>query len=224
MFENFRLEDITKHQCGILRKPSSTSPIIWRLKKGGVKAIVKDFRYNGFIYRNTAGRFLVWREEKAYRKLKGLTGVPRLYKSLGGLALVIEEIQGTDIETMAVVSTLDDSFYNDLKDLINRIHERGLVHCDLKRAPNIMRGLDGKPYIVDWASAISDREFRFFPLNLIYKRFIRDDLNAVTKIRLKYEPEKVSREERELYMERSRAELLIRSIKDWFKDNLKKIA
>jgi len=224
MFENLKLSDITKYQYGILRKPTSTSPIIWRIEDNGIKAIVKDFRFNGFFFRNLIGRFLIWREEKAYRKLRDLNGVPAFYRSIGGIALIIEEIQGTNIETIEVISTLDDAFYNELENLIKKIHKRGIVHCDLKRAPNIMLGSDGNPYIVDWASAITKRAFSFFPLNLIYERFIIDDLNAITKIRLKYQPEKVSQEKKDLYTKRSRAELLIRSIKDWFKDNLKKIA
>ncbi|MFC1840256.1 hypothetical protein ACFL1N_11790, partial [Thermodesulfobacteriota bacterium] len=196
----------------------------WRIEDNGLKAIVKDFRYNGFLYRNIIGRFLIWREAKAYRKLKGLKGVPVFYGSIGGITLIVEEIEGTDIEKMEVVSSLGDNFYRELKNLIKEIHKRGLAHCDLKRAPNIMLGNDGKPYIVDWASAISEREFRFFPMNVIYKRFIKDDLNAITKIRLKYQPDKVSQEDKDFYTKRSRMERLVRAIKDWFKDSLKKIA
>jgi serine/threonine protein kinase len=224
MFENLSLSDISPDRCIAVRKPTNTGPAIWRIEDNGRTAIVKDFRYNGFIYRNIIGRFLIWREAKAYRKLKGLKGVPVFYGSLGGITLVVEEIKGTDIEKLEVISSLSNIFYRELKDLIKEIHKRGLVHCDLKRAPNIMLGIDGRPYIVDWASAISKREFRFFHMNLIYDRFIIDDLNAVTKLRLKYQPEKVSREDRDLYMKRGRVERLVRRVKDWFKDSLKKIA
>lgn len=208
----------------MVRKPTSTGPAIWRIEDNGHRAIVKDFRYNGFLYRNIIGRFLIWRETKAYRKLKDLKGVPVFYGSLGGITLIVEEIEGTDIERLEVISSLSETFYGELKDLIKEIHKRGLAHCDLKRAPNIMLGSDGKPYIVDWASAISEREFRFFPMSLIYERFIKDDLNAITKLRLKYQPEKVSQEDKDLYMKRGRLERLVRAVKDWFKDSLKKIA
>jgi serine/threonine protein kinase len=224
MFEDLLLSDISIKRCSVVRKPTSTSPAIWRIEKHGHKAIVKDFRYNGFLYRNIIGRFLIWREAKSYRKLKGLKGVPIFYGCIGGITLIVEEIEGTDIEKLEVISSLSDTFYKELKDLIKDIHNRGLAHCDLKRAPNIMKGNDGRPYIVDWASAISKREFRFFPMNLVYERFIKDDLNAVTKLRLKYQPEKVSQEDKDLYMKRSRVERLVRTVKDWFKDSLKKIA
>jgi RIO-like serine/threonine protein kinase len=223
MFESLTLSDISKKQCGVLRKPTSTSPVIWRIEENGVRAIVKDFRFNGFLFRNTVGRFLIWREAKAYRRLKGLKGIPTLYRSIDGIALVIEEIRGRDIEPLEIISRLSEDFYKDLRLLIEKIHNRGIAHCDLKRAPNIILGNDGKPYIVDWAASISRHEFRFFPLRYIYERFIQDDLNTITKLKLKYCPERVTPKEKSKYTKRSKAEIIIRTIKDKIKDNLKRI-
>lgn len=224
MFESLTLADISKKQCGILRKPTGTRPVVWRIEENGVKAIVKDFSRNSYWFRNVIGRFLIWREKKAYKRLEGLSGVPACFGSIGGTALIIEEIQGKDIGTAETGKSLDERFFNDLKELIDRFHDRGIAHCDLKRAPNIILGIDGNPYIIDWAASISKSEFRFFPLNLIYERFLQDDLNAVTKIKLKYLPESVSTEERLRYTERSRAENTIRGIRNRLRKWLKKIA
>ncbi|MGD9157058.1 MAG: hypothetical protein PVG39_01505 [Desulfobacteraceae bacterium] len=224
MFDSLTLADISKKQCGILREPTSTRPVVWQIEENGVKAIIKDFSSNGFWFRNIFGRFLIWREKKAYKKLEGLSGVPALFGSIGGIALVIEEIRGTDIGAIEVIEILDDKFFKDLRILIDRFHDRGIAHCDLKRAPNILLGNDGIPYIIDWAASISKSEFRFFPLNLIYKRFLQDDLNAITKIKLKYRPECVTSEEKLRYTERSRTEKLIRAIRDWLRKCLKKFA
>ena len=224
MFESLNLSDIPKRQCGILRRPSSTSPVIWIIEEKGIKAIVKDFSLNGFIFRNTIGRLLIWREKKAYTRLRDLKGVPSLYRAIGGLALVIEAIPGKNVESMDVIAQLSETFFVDLRDLVEKIHERGLAHCDLKRAPNIILGDDGKPYIVDWAASISRREFGLFPLSLIYQRFLRDDLNAIIKIRMKHCPEKVSPEEIDEYARKSKIEKIIRALRDIGKDLLKKIA
>ena len=167
MFESLKLSDIPKRQCGILRKPSSTGPVIWIIEEKGIKAVVKDFSLNGFVFRNTIGRLLIWREKKAYRRLRGLKGVPGLYRAIGGLALVTEAIPGKSVESSDVIARLSETFFDDLRILIKNIHKRGLAHCDLKRAPNIILGDDDKPYIVDWATSISRREFGFFPLSLI---------------------------------------------------------
>ncbi|MFC1531925.1 hypothetical protein ACFL7M_00950 [Thermodesulfobacteriota bacterium] len=194
------------------------------IEENGVRAVVKDFCSNGFLYRNIIGRFLVWRESKAYRRLRGIKGVPVLYRTIGGLALIIEEVAGKDIESIGKGAALPRVFFEELRALVERIHERGLAHCDLKRAPNIILGDDGKPYIVDWSTALLKWEFRFFPFNLIYRRFIQDDLNALTKIRLKHCPELVSHKEKSRYTSRSQAEKHIRIFRDKARELLQKIA
>lgn len=224
MFEGLTLANISKKQSGILRESTSTRPVVWRIEENGVKAIVKDFSHNSFWFRNIIGRFLIWRETKAYKRLEGVSGVPAFFGALERMALITEEVQGNDIGPVEVGEALDEQFFTDLKELIDRFHDRGIAHCDLKRAPNIILGNDGKPYIIDWAASISKSEFRFFPLNLIYERFLQDDLNAITKIKLKYRPEGVTDEEKLRYTERSMAERTIRSIRNGLRKWLKKIA
>lgn len=224
MFESLKLSDISKKSYRVLRQPSSTRPILWVIEENGVRAVVKDFSSNSFLYRNTLGRFLVWREGKAYNRLRGLKGIPTLYRNVEGIALVIEEISGKDIETLGKGTRLSETFLRELRDLVETVHNRDVAHCDLKRAPNIMMGHDGKPYIVDWSAAIFKKEFSFFPLDRIYQRFIRDDLNAIIKIKLKYRPKDVSHEERRLYAHRNRAEKFIRTARDKARELLQKIA
>jgi len=166
----------------------------------------------------------VWREKRAYGRLKGIKGVPTLYRTINGLALVLEAIPGKNIESKETVAKLSDGFFEELRVLVENIHKRGLAHCDLKRAPNILLGDDGRPYIVDWAASISKSEFRFFPLYHLYEKFIQDDLNAIIKIRLKHFPNSVNPEEINQYNQRSPAEKVVRAIKEKAKDLLKKIA
>ena len=223
MFKSLILSDLKKKQCGLLRDSSSTRPFIWIVEENGVRAVVKDFGANRFFFRNTVGRFLIWRESKAYRRLKNLRGVPTLYRVINGLALVVEEIPGRNLENLEKEIRLPDTFFDALKDLVDNIHRRGIAHCDLKRAPNTILGHDGHPYIIDWGASISKREFRFYPLNLIYRRFLLDDYMAITKLKLRHTPETVTQKERESYNHRSRAERMIRAIRDSLRDLLKKI-
>jgi len=224
MFESLELSDISKKQCGVLRKPSNTRPILRVIEENGKKAVVKDFSVNGFMYRNIIGRFLIWREKKAYEKLDGIKGVPIFYRGISGLALIIEEIPGKNLMAVHKSTGIPEQFYSDLYSLLKTIHEVGLAHCDLKRSPNIIFGDNGKPYLVDWSASISKEEFGLFPLSLIFKRFVRDDLNAIIKLKLKYNPEMVSTEEKIMYMNRSLTEKIIRNIRETARRLLKKIA
>jgi RIO-like serine/threonine protein kinase len=194
------------------------------VEENGQRAVVKDYSVNGFFYRNVIGRFLVWREHKAYRRLKGLKGVPAFYRVIGGLALVVEKIPGRDVEGLEKERGLSADFFKDLKALVARVHSRGLAHCDLKRAPNIFLGEDGKAYILDWSAAISEGEFRFFPANRIYKRFLLDDFNAVIKVQLRHCPDEISPAEKQRYEQRSRAERFLRAVRDRLRELLKRLA
>jgi len=224
MFESLKRSDLPLIHKAVLRRATSTRPTIWIVEEKGVRAVVKDFSGNRALFRHTAGRFLVWREKRAYRKLQGLAGVPRLYRVLDGLALVLEEIPARSVEKLEREMVLPESFFEALEDLVRRIHERGLAHCDLKRAPNVLLGRDGLPYIVDWGASISKGECRLPPFNLIYRRFLRDDEDAVTKLKLRHLPHRVSSERLRRYRHRGLGERIVRGIRDRLRDWLQKVA
>jgi serine/threonine protein kinase len=185
---------------------------------------VKDYRCNGFFFRNTVGRFLVWREALALMRLHGVPGVPRLRCRVRGPALVMDAVSGRPVEGLERQAPLPRSFFEDLYTLVEAVHARGVAHCDLKRAPNILLGDDGAPHIVDWSSSISKAEFRPFPLSLVYRRFVLDDLNALIKLRLKHRPSDIPTGELELYNRRGPLERLARRLRDRARDVLKRLA
>jgi tRNA A-37 threonylcarbamoyl transferase component Bud32 len=224
MFDSIKLSDMSRYRREVLREPSRTRPALYVIEDNGVRAVVKDFSANGCLYRNTIGRFLVWRERKAYSRLRDLKGVPVYYGSIDGLALILEEIPGRDMEGLENEKKLPKEFFEELRVLVERIHRRGVAHCDLKRAPNILLGHDGEPYLVDWSASIFKTESRFFPFHLLYRRFLLDDFNAITKIQLRHCPESITSEEKKRYDRRSKPEKLIRSIRNKARALLQRIA
>jgi len=208
----------------ILRYPTNTRPALWIVEHNGKRAVVKDYRVNGFVFRNIIGRFLIWREKKAYMKLRGIRGIPECYGSTGGLALMIQEVKGRIVEGLEHSMRLEEDFFLRLQKLLEFVHRRGVAHCDLKRAGNIMLGDDGNPYIIDWSSAIFKNEFGIYPLSLIYRRFLVDDLNGIIKLRLRHRPESVKPHELKRYYHRSPFEKTVRKVRDFFRDLLKRVA
>jgi serine/threonine protein kinase len=224
MFDKLRSPDLSEKKVQLLRRSSSTRPSIYVIEEDGCRAVVKDYRENSFFYRNIIGRFLVWREEKAYRRLGRLEGVPTLYRVIDGLVLVLEEIPGKSLEEVKDTEKVQQAFFEKLSHLVEGFHRRGLCHCDLKRAANVLIGPGGKPYVLDWSAAILEREFRFFPLTLVYKRFLVDDYNAVTKFQLRHCPEAVGPESRKRYLHISPSERAIRSLRDRLREILQRVA
>jgi serine/threonine protein kinase len=224
MFESLKLHDLSRRQKAILRPAAPTRPALRIIEEDGMRAVVKDFSSNRFLFRNLAGRFLVWRESRAYRQVAGLEGVPRIYRTIKGLAIVLEEIPGTNLNDVDKETDVSGAFFEACEELVSRVHARGVAHCDLKREPNILVGADGRPYIVDWAAAILERECRFFPLNRIYQRFLRDDELAIIKLKLKHCADAVSKQERKLLEYRSGPERAIRAVRDRLRKFLRHIA
>lgn len=208
----------------ILRKATSTRPVIRLVDHEGIQAVVKDFTPNGFFYRNIAGRFLIWREARAYRKLSGLQGVPRLLEVVRGRSLMVEAISGTDLKEAGRQEKLTPDFFLSLKRLVDQVHERGVAHCDLKASGNVLFSSEGRPFIIDWGAAIFRTECRFFPLTMIYDRFVVDDNRAITKFKLRYLPDSIEEDERKQYEHRSWAEKNIRAVRDRLRKFLQAIA
>jgi len=224
MFRSLTLKNLAKNQIGVMRQPTNTRPIIRLVEENGVQGVVKDFSVNGFVYRNTIGRFLVWREGRAYQRLKGVKGIPLLFRKVDGLALVISKVPGKNLEHLSGEERPDLDFFQKLTRLIQECHERGVAHCDLKRSANTMIDEFGKPYIVDWSAAITDKEFCVCPLTTIYKLFAQDDFKAVRKLRMRFCPESITDEERRKYAQRAQGERVIKVVRDFARKCLQKIA
>jgi serine/threonine protein kinase len=223
MLESLKLFSLTENHCEILRHSSNTRPLIWVIEEKGVRTVVKDFSNSKFLYRNIIGRFLIWREHRAYKTLKGLMGIPACFGVINGLALALEEIPSRPLKKHNKNIKLSDTFFDDLRNIVDNFHKRGLAHCDLKNGANVLVGRDGQPYIVDWSASISEKECRFFPLNRIYLRFVLDDHFAIIKLKMRYAPETLTLEEKTQYAHRSHVERGIRVIRDSLRKILMKI-
>lgn len=248
MFDTLNPSDLNETNAILLRKPTKTRPPIWIVEEGGKKAVVKDFSRQGWLYRNIVGRVLIWRERKAYELLQGVEGIPCLYRTIPGKALIIEAIDGQDLRSFeddlismlkegAEESAIEDKrdvlspvFFTKMKKLVDDIHERGLAHCDLKRTPNIIIGEDGNPYIVDWAAFIARSEARLFPLNILYKRFLQDDYLSITKVKVNNRPDLATEQEHQDYIdykagrEEAGLERTVRELRKKARKLLKKMA
>jgi len=97
MFRSLTIKNLAEKQIRIIRQPTNTMPIIRLVEDNGIQGVVKDFSVNGFIYRNIIGRFLLWREGRVYRRLRGIKGIPVFYRKIDGLALVISKVPGRDL-------------------------------------------------------------------------------------------------------------------------------
>jgi serine/threonine protein kinase len=120
--------------------------------------VVKDFAPRGRYVRRWLGPWLLRREAQAYRRLEGVEAVPRLLGQLDAAALVLEYRPGV-LLSRSLADQLPATFLPELQCAVEEMHARGVVHLDLRHRSNILAGQDGRPVLLDFASALRfDRE------------------------------------------------------------------
>lgn len=123
--------------------------------------------------------WLLRREHAVYRRLEGLTGIPRCLGLVAGQYLVIERIDGCVYREATIRDR--DRFFRRFFEILESMHARGVAHGDLMRKDNILVTGDSEPVLIDFGlSAI--RLDGFHPVNHAVYRFLRQhDINAWLK-------------------------------------------
>ena len=130
------------------------SPVIRLVPHDGGRAVLKDFRALNPVTRGVLGPILVRREHAILQRLAGIPGIPRTYGVVDGRALLIEYVPGKTLGKFKP-GELPDSVYRDLEATLDAVHERGVVHLDLRQKKNVLiADADRRPHIIDFANAV----------------------------------------------------------------------
>ncbi|NOX51045.1 MAG: hypothetical protein GXP16_11010, partial [Gammaproteobacteria bacterium] len=121
-------------------------------------------------------RHMLRREYSVYRRLAGVSGLPKCYGLVDGHWLVLEYIESKPFRRQEIVNKT--AFFQRLKSLIDNLHAHGVAHGDLKENPNILVLANETPYLADFGIAVTYRA-GFHPLNHLWFRTLsRIDINA----------------------------------------------
>jgi hypothetical protein len=195
-----------------IRPGGGSRPELLVVETQGVCAVVKDYMSSGWLLRSVVGPWLLDREERCYRALCGTPGVPRFVGRVDRWALAVEHIDGRSCAEFGK-GDLPPEFFERLKRIVEGIHERGIVHCDIKNRSNIVVAEGFMPYIVDFASAFA-REGCLMPLRrFVFERFRMDDLRGVAKARIHVGGQWTEADARFAF-HRSPGERVIRAVRD----------
>ncbi len=200
-----------------------TQATIWLTKINEQLVAVKDYHLRRFLFKLLFGRWLIAREFKMYKKLQGIKGIPNVYNLLDKDAFILEYVEGYDCSNFTKGS-LPEEFFTHLRNLIDKIHAYGVVHCDLKKRTNIIVTDGYQPYLIDFAASFTKgRRFNFIQ-NWFYKQFYQDDLNAIAKLKKKLSPHLLTQEEEDNLHKRLFLERGVRFIRKHVRNWIKKLA
>jgi serine/threonine protein kinase len=166
-----------------LRRGGLGNPDVVLVRTSEGFVVVKDFAPRPFWVRETLGRWLTRHEQKVYRALDGIDLVPRLLGAIDRYAFVMEYRPGR-LLSRSLKQELPADFLAELERGVSEMHHRGIVHLDLSHRSNVLLGEDGRPVLLDFASAI-----RFGSGSVLGRALTRGlarvDLRALRKWRTK---------------------------------------
>ena len=176
-------------------------------------AVLKDYAAAGWLFRAIVARWLIAHEASIYLRLQGLPGIPRIYGRVGPLALLRQYIPGLDAGRFHP-GELPDSFFAEVAGLVEAMHRRGVVHCDLRNCRNILVAEGPRPYLVDFAAAFSRGWSLDLPRAWLHWMFHQADLTAVAKLKRRLAPHLLTAADRRALTRMGPVERVARALRD----------
>jgi hypothetical protein len=115
--------------------------------------VIKDFRAKAWWVR-WLGRLQIARETRAYRWLGSLAGLPRLIGRIDSHALALEKVDARTLGYAPDRTRNGAKKLHGLRRIIDRMQERGLVHCDLRARENVLVNDRDEVFVLDLAGAL----------------------------------------------------------------------
>ncbi len=126
-------------------------------------------------------RWMIRREYTVYLRLTGIAGIPRCFGLQQGDRLFLEFIESDPLKLSAGELEDRDQFFAELLKLLQITHRAGVAHADLKRKENILVTPLGKPYLIDFGSAITCADTSGSLRRWAFRQACQIDLNAWVK-------------------------------------------
>ncbi len=152
----------------------------------GRPVILKDLAERPWPVRALLGPWMLDREVRAYGRLEGLPGVPELIGRIDRHALLLEYVPGPDLGALRP-GEIDVLFFDRLERLITAMHAHGVAHGDLNRS-DVLAGPEGRPYVVDFSTAVLAARRSGSPRGLLFARVCRMDRRSIAKLRRRFLP------------------------------------
>ncbi len=162
-------------------QPGWVKPTVEIVERDGSQYLLKD--YGACSGRLILSKYFAQREYDVLRKLQGIKGIPGDVQLIGGSKLLREYVSGGYLK-QEDPQELPNSFYHELRRLVNEMHERNIVHLDLRHMKNIVVHGEDEPCLIDFETAVNLNYLSMLPE---LKRILRwVDHSALLRIKNRY--------------------------------------
>jgi len=203
MMQPFTRADVSRADAPVVSRGRWGNADILRFERDGAVWMVKDFSSCPSVIKNTWGRWMASRECRVLDRLQGVRGIPAQPFMLDAFAFCYRYIPGTNLKIARKEQPIGPGFFLALEETVRRMHERNIVHLDIRYMRNILVTDDGAPALLDFQSSLF--------LDAIPKRlhaFLKNiDISGVYKCWRKISPGTIDEERLRMLarMERTRS-------------------
>ncbi len=148
-----RRQELAGRTLAVLNRGNRRNPDVLMVASEAGAVVVKDFAPRGWWVRHLLGPWLHAREIRAYRALADHPAVPRFLGRIDAQAFAVEYRPGQRLGRR-LAPTLPPAFLEELEEALAGMHERGVVHLDLRHRSNVLVDEGGHPVLIDFASAL----------------------------------------------------------------------
>ena len=174
------VEKALRDDQALVKSYEGNQGILFKLNLRGKKYLIKRANKSNIFLRYFNQRALD-RELEIYNKLKGIDGIPHCFGMTWRGDLILEYIEGQSYRDKQYELAGNQSFFQELLELILTIHNEGIAHGDLKRKDNILVNTDNKPFLIDFGTAISIDNSKGRIKRFVFGFLKSTDLNAWIK-------------------------------------------
>lgn len=170
-----------------LKKKRIYGPDVHLIHRDGMALVEKTYRRRPWIVKKTGSQLVRW-EAYIYSKLEGVTGIPGVIPSPDPYTITTTFMGGHNL--MTKISKPDEAYFKRLEELIEAVHQKGVMHLDMRNRRNYGMDEEGMPYLVDFATSI------YTPFKgPLWRLLCRIDWMGYLKVKAKIDPRMLSHEE-----------------------------
>jgi len=123
-------------------------------QRDGRPVVVKDYSIRRGVFK-LYGRLTLHNEMRAYRRLRGIAGIPECFGLRSPYVLELQYISARPLSSFKPGEVAEEVF-DRLERLVASVHSRGVANTDIHRS-NVLIDGSGEVYLVDFAHAMVAR-------------------------------------------------------------------
>jgi len=154
MAQPFTRTDVSSGVAQVLSRGRWGNADIVRFEHHGDVWMIKDFSACPAVVKYTWGQWMAARECRVLERLQGIPGIPQQPFMLDRFAFCYRFIPGTNLKFARKRQTIGPDFFLTLESIVQSMHERNIVHLDIRYMRNILVTDDSKPAILDFQSSL----------------------------------------------------------------------